>query len=113
MQEGERTTPISCIYAIGMFYANVLLYTGVGHCIVYSCIGHSTTFDQINGNQLHTFFIYNNRLIRGWWASRMLMKQQEFQTYLAPTAEVQLIVVERGFIGSMLEDPFEQPEQGW
>ena len=43
----------------------------------------------------------------------MHMKQQEFQTYLAPTAEVQLIVVERGYIGSMLEDPFEQPEQGW
>ena len=88
-------------------------YSSVGSCIVYSFQGFVRASIQINGSQLHTFFIYNNRLIRGWWASRMLMKQQEFQTYLAPTAEVQLIVVERGFIGSMLEDPIENEKQGW
>ena len=98
---------------VGTFCAYALHYTSVGHCIVYFTSGLSTTFLEINGSQLHTFFIYNNRLIRGWWASRMLMKQQEFQTYLAPTAEVQLIVVERGFIGSMLEDPIENEKQGW
>ena len=35
------------------------------------------------------------------------------QDYLAPLIDVQLIVSERGFAGSMLEDPIEQPEQGW
>ena len=35
-EEGRRATLISCIYAIGMLYANVLLYTGVRHCSVYS-----------------------------------------------------------------------------
>ena len=43
----------------------------------------------------------------------MLMKQQEFHTYLAPVVEEQFVVAERGYFGSMLEDPFEQPEQGW
>ena len=33
-------------------------YTGVGHCIVYSCLGLSTTFLEINGIHLHTFFLY-------------------------------------------------------
>ena len=31
IREGERTALISCIYAVGMLYANVLLYTSVGH----------------------------------------------------------------------------------
>jgi len=59
IREGERTALISCIYAVGMLYADVLLYTGVGHCSVYSLKGHSTTFYSINENQPHTFFIYN------------------------------------------------------
>ena len=40
------------------------------------------------------------------------MKQQT-QTYLSPLLEVQLVVAERGYAGSMLEDTIEQPEQGW
>ena len=40
------------------------------------------------------------------------MKKQT-QDYLSPLVEVQLIVAERGYAGSMLEDPIEQPEQGW
>ena len=34
-------------------------YPSVGYCIVYYCIGLSTTFFEINENQLHTFFLYN------------------------------------------------------
>ena len=56
-----RTTPISCIYAIGMFYANVLLYTGVGHCIVYFCLGFVRTSYLINGNSTPHFLFYINR----------------------------------------------------
>ena len=41
------------------------------------------------------------------------MTKQEQKGYLAPVVEEQLVVAERGYIGSMLEDPFEQPEQGW
>ena len=40
----KRIALISCIYAIGVSYADVLLYTGVGHSVVYSLKGHSTTF---------------------------------------------------------------------
>lgn len=33
--------------------------------------------------------------------------------YITPELNSYLVVAERGYIGSMLEDPFEQPEQGW
>ena len=38
--------------------ASIPYYPGVGYCIVYSCIGLSTTFDLVNENRLHTFFFY-------------------------------------------------------
>ena len=41
------------------------------------------------------------------------MKQNKQQRYLAPEIEVNYAEVELGFAGSMLEDPIEQPEQGW
>ena len=44
----QRIALISCIYAIGMLYANILLYTGVGHSIVYSDLGFTTTFYLVN-----------------------------------------------------------------
>ena len=41
------------------------------------------------------------------------MKEQKFQSYLAPAVEVQLVVAERGYFGSMLEDPVEDTRQNW
>ena len=38
--------------------ASIPYYPSVGYCIVYSCIGLSTTFDLVNENRLHTFFFY-------------------------------------------------------
>jgi hypothetical protein len=35
------------------------------------------------------------------------------KNYFTPLIEVCNIVAERGYAGSMLEDPIEQPEQGW
>ena len=35
------------------------------------------------------------------------------KNYFAPLVEVCDIVAERGYSASMLEDPFEQPEQDW
>ena len=35
------------------------------------------------------------------------------KNYFTPLIEVCDVVAERGYFGSMLEDPFEQPEQGW
>ena len=35
------------------------------------------------------------------------------QYYVVPSVEVCDIVAERGYSDSMLEDPFEQPEQDW
>ena len=64
-QKDNRTTPISCIYAIGMLYANVLLYTGVGHCIVCFGQGFVRTSYLINESHLHTFFLYTNTHIGG------------------------------------------------
>jgi len=32
------------------------IYSGVGYCIVYFRLGHSTTFFEINEIRLHTFF---------------------------------------------------------
>ena len=46
---------------VGTFCVNASRITGVGHCIVYSCIGLSTTFIVINGNHLHTFCLYTNQ----------------------------------------------------
>ena len=44
----QRIALISCIYAIGTLCANILLYTGVGHSIVYSDLGFTTTFYLVN-----------------------------------------------------------------
>ena len=41
------------------------------------------------------------------------MKQTIYTNYLAPEIEVNYIEVELGFAGSLLEDPIENPEQGW
>ena len=52
----KRIALISCIYAIGVSYADVLLYTGVGHCNVY----FGQVFPQPSTDkrsQPHTFFI--------------------------------------------------------
>jgi hypothetical protein len=35
------------------------------------------------------------------------------QNYPKPQIEEIIIVAERGYAGSMLEDPIEQPEQNW
>ena len=40
------------------FCVSIPYYPSVGHCIVYFCLGHTTTFRLINGNHLHTFFLY-------------------------------------------------------
>ena len=41
------------------------------------------------------------------------MKQIICTDYLAPEIEVNYAEVELGFVGSLLEDPIENPEQGW
>ena len=73
MQEGERTTPISCIYAFGMSYANVLLYTGVGHCIVCFSQGFTTTSILINESQLHTFFFVRIAIVGVVWHNERML----------------------------------------
>ena len=35
------------------------------------------------------------------------------QIYTRPLIEEIIVVAELGYAGSMLEDPIEQPEQGW
>ena len=35
------------------------------------------------------------------------------QAYIMPLIEEIIVTAERGYAGSMLEDPIEQPEQGW
>ena len=35
------------------------------------------------------------------------------QLYTQPLIEDIFVTAERGYAGSMLEDPIEQPEQGW
>ena len=35
------------------------IYPSVGYCVVYCYLGLTTTFDEINESQLHTFFLYN------------------------------------------------------
>ena len=69
------TALISCIvmwlYAFGV---STSYYSGVGSCNRLFLVGHSRASYQINGSQLHTFFFYNNRLIRSWWA-KMRMKK--------------------------------------
>ena len=40
------------------------------------------------------------------------MKKQT-QDYLSPLIEDIFVTAELGYAGSMLEDPIEQPEQGW
>ena len=35
------------------------------------------------------------------------------QHYPTPLLEEIIVASERGYAGSMLEDPIEQPEQGW
>lgn len=35
------------------------------------------------------------------------------QTYSRPLVEEIIVTAEFGYAGSMLEDPIEQPEQGW
>ena len=114
VQEGERTALISCIV---MWLCTLCAYTHTiqvwGYCIVYSCTGHSTTFFDVNESQLHTFFIYNNRTFGVGGQNFTPMKEQKFQNYLTPLIEVQSVVAERGYFGSMLEDPVEQPKQDW
>lgn len=43
----------------------------------------------------------------------MLMKYAKQEEYLAPEFEVVAVEVEQGFALSNLEDPTENPEQGW
>ena len=41
------------------------------------------------------------------------MKHNTQEVYLAPEFEINYTEVELGFAGSLLEDPIENPEQGW
>ena len=41
------------------------------------------------------------------------MKHTKQEEYLAPEFEVMVVEVEQGFALSNLEDPKENPEQGW
>ena len=84
-----------------------------GLVIVYSFQGFVRASCQINGSQLHTFFIYNNRTFGVGGQNFTPMKEQKFQNYLTPLIEVQSVVAERGYFGSMLEDPVEDTRQNW
>ena len=52
-----NSTHFLYMYGWGVFYNPYLHITGVGHCIVYFSLGHSTTFIVIDENQPHTFFL--------------------------------------------------------
>ena len=43
----------------------------------------------------------------------LYMQLSEKKYYIVPVVEVNEIEAERGYAGSMLEDPIEQPEQNW
>ena len=43
----------------------------------------------------------------------MFMKHTKQEEYLAPEFEVVAVEVEQGYFQSNLEDPEENPEQGW
>jgi hypothetical protein len=49
----------------------------------------------------------------GLVSNRKAPMKKQTQDYLSPLIEMQLVVAERGYAGSMFEDPIEQPEQGW
>lgn len=54
---GARTERLLCF---------ALFYTGVGYCIVCSCIGLSTTFIQIN-EMSSTLSVYLPQPFWSWW----------------------------------------------
>ena len=66
----KRTKRRALITCVAMWLCTHCAYTsyypGVGQCIVYSCIGLSTTFYLTNENQLHTFFVLYSQVFRGW-----------------------------------------------
>ena len=67
MQADETDfTHLLCSYGIAQLLVHTPYYPGVGYCVVYSCMGLSTTFDLVNENRLHTFFIFTNNHI---WSS--------------------------------------------
>ena len=41
------------------------IYPSVGYCVVNLGQGLTTTFNQMNGSQLHTFFVYINEISGG------------------------------------------------
>ena len=75
----------------------------------YFTIRVSNTPPRISGGGIS---LIHNKLqkIR---AKNTHMKQTIYTNYLAPEIEVNYIEVELGFAGSLLEDPIENPEQGW
>ena len=83
---------------INTFCVDASRITGVGHCIVYSCIGLSTTFLEINGNHLHTFCFYTNPPHRRCYGIRLLTMEK--LNYIAPDIEVIDVAVEQGFAQS-------------
>lgn len=81
-------------------------------CDVYFLFGHSRASYQNKGSTPH-FLYFINCLIRGWRVYFTPMKEQKIQTYLAPVVEILSVVAERGFFGSMLENPHLNSEQEW
>ncbi len=57
--EGRRTALISCLdVGRDAFFIPIShIYSSVGYCIVYFCLGFVRTFFEINENRLHTFFL--------------------------------------------------------
>lgn len=105
---GVVTRSVSLPYAIRVW--------GIAS-FIYSCTGLSTTFIQIDGEELHTFclFMYNHSGARGKTLrllTNMYFAKQE--GYIAPEVDVLEVVVECGFAGSTLEDiEEERPEIDW
>lgn len=103
---GARTERLLCF---------ALFYTGVGYCIVCSCIGLSTTFIQIN-EMGSTLSVYLPQPFWSWWLflTSTFMRFITSNEYIAPDVYIVETVVEAGFAGSTLEDiEEERPEIGW
>ena len=77
VQEDKRIALISCI---AMWRCNLCAYTpyypSVGHCIVYSCTGNSTTFYRIDESTSHFLFILtaHSGLVGAYKSSHIMKK---------------------------------------
>ena len=70
------------------------------------------------------FCDFRNKLLHLWYRQQPIEQGCDEQTqyntmkhntqnYVVPSVKACDIVAERGYSASMLEDPFEQPEQNW